>query len=67
MTFALLPGHRPCLIESIQPRAQRLVFLVFVTWSQFVYGPEVSPYEFPSMANLVADVQAWIDDPNTNG
>ena len=30
------------------------------------YGPGDSPYTFASMPALVADVQAWLDDPATN-
>jgi hypothetical protein len=32
----------------------------------FVYGLGDSPYRFVSTARLIADVQAWVDDPGTN-
>jgi len=37
-----------------------------VSAETFVYGLGDSPYRFFSTARLVADVQAWVDDPATN-
>jgi hypothetical protein len=37
-----------------------------VSAETFVYGLGDSPYRFFSTSRLVADVQAWVDDPATN-
>jgi hypothetical protein len=32
----------------------------------FVYGPDLSPYRFDTTPEMVADVQAWVNNPQTN-
>jgi hypothetical protein len=34
--------------------------------AQIIYDPDQSPYEFPTTTLLVADVQAWLDEPVSN-
>ncbi|MBI3417288.1 MAG: DNRLRE domain-containing protein [Verrucomicrobia bacterium] len=41
-------------------------FLPFPSTSQAVFDVGSSPYQFPSTAQMVADVQAWLDHPDFN-